>query len=67
MRTLKAVITHVVYDRKTGRRELKTISQQEHAEIEQYRKEHSSPTVYTEKKPGKGCMGGNWMKNVYGK
>lgn len=67
MRTLKGVITQVVYDRKTGKRELKTISPQEHADIEQYRKEHSSPTVYKEKKARKGGMNGNWMKNVYGR
>lgn len=67
MRTLKSVITQVVYDRKTGKRELKTISPQEHADIEQYRKEHSSQVVYKEKKARKSGMNGKWMKNVYGR
>ena len=64
--TLKGVVTGVSYDSRTGERTVKTISPEEHAANEQYRKEHESENVHTDPKYRKGDMHGNWMKTVYG-
>lgn len=81
MRTLKAYIGTIKYDKESGTKTIETISKEEFSDLSEYnrkkakeylqkietrRTQKNSKKGNKKKKIKKGCMDGKWMKQIYG-